>query len=611
MTTRELLEKYLKYYTDRGHKQIPNVSLIPEGDSTLLFVNSGMFPLVPYLSGEKHPLGNRLLNVQRSLRFEDIDDVGDNRHTIAFHMIGNWSLGDYFKKEQIPWVYEFLINDLKLDPNRLFATVFEGDKFAPKDEESIGHIKAVFKKYKIDAKEGERIFPCGRKSNWWQRGEAVGELGGPDSEIFYYLPNDNNWKGKSPETHDNEFLEIGNSVFMQYRRTTNGWEELPQKNVDFGGGLERIALVVQGKEDIFETDSFWPIIKKVEEITKSDYYSASDTQKYMRILADHMRAACLLIMDGVTPSNKDQGYILRRLLRKMFRTGKHLGVSANLVWQLVPEVTTVLGWLYPQLRENEEHTITLIKAEEEKFSRVLKSGEKEAERVINKKIMSWEEKDNVNEIAKIAFDLFQSIGYPLELFYEDLKDNGIEISYLKLQKEFERIYEEHQSQSRSGAEGKFKGGLADHSDTVVKYHTTTHLLQRALKNTLGDHVRQLGSNITNERLRFDFPNPGKLTEEELHKVEEIVNSFVADSIPVNYTFMPKAEAEKSGALFIKGESYPDEVKVYYIGESLENAVSKEFCGGPHVSSTAELLPIEIYKQEIIGDGKVRVYARFK
>ncbi len=310
------------------------------------------------------------------------------------------------------------------------------------------------------------------------------------------------------------------------------------------------------------------------------------------------------------PSNKDQGYILRRLLRKMFRTGKHLGVDSGLVWQLVPVVSKVLGWLYTELAQQESHTIETIKSEEAKFDRVLKNGEKESERLINKKILMWDEEANEEKIADIAFDIFQSIGYPLELFYEDLKDNGINVSYIKLQKEFEKVYEEHQSNSRSGAEGKFKGGLADHSDTVVKYHTTTHLLQRALKNVVGEHVRQLGSNITNERLRFDFPNPAKLTEEQIKRVEEVVNEFVADSIPVNFTIMTKSEAEKIGALFIKGETYPDEVKVYYVGESLENAISKEFCGGPHVSSTAELSPIELYKQEMIGDGKLRIYARF-
>jgi alanyl-tRNA synthetase len=606
MRSQEILEKYFDFYIERGHKKIPNVSLVPEGDSTLLFVNSGMFPLVPYLSGEQHPLGKRLVNVQRSLRLDDIDEVGDNRHTCVFHMIGNWSLGDYFKKDQLPWAYEFLIEHLKLDPKKLYATVFEGDEFAPKDIESIEIIKEIFKKHGIDAKEGERIFPCGRKNNWWQRGDTVGELGGPDSEIFYYIGEGKIADGKNLINNEEEFIEIGNSVFMQYKKTEKGWESLAQKNVDFGGGLERISLAVQKKMDIFETDSFWPIIEQIRKITRKDYYAGSETTRSMRILADHMRAAALLAMDGVMPGNKDQGYILRRILRRMIRAGRTLGIDKNISVQLVGNVVETLSWLYPELKNKQKEIENLFSAEEEKFGKTLFNGARELER----KFSALKDKDD-GTLAELAFNLFQSLGYPVEIFVGDMNDKGIKLDFKSFEKLVEKRFLEHQTLSRSGAEMKFKGGLADQSDTVVKYHTTTHLLQWALKNVLGDQVSQLGSNITNERLRFDFPHNKKLTEEEISKVEEIVNSAVAKNIPVNFVILPKEDAVRSGAVYMKHETYPDQVKVYFVGENIESAISKEFCGGPHVSNTGELKPIEIFKQESIGEGKMRIYARFK
>lgn len=609
MKSKEILNKYFEFFTERGHAQIPNVSLIPEGDSTLLFVNSGMFPLVPYLSGEPHPLGKRLVNVQRSLRFEDLDQVGSTiRHTVAFHMMGNWSLGDYFKKEQLPWIYEFFIEKMKLDPKKLFSTVFEGDENATRDTESLEILKEIFKKYGIDAREGERIFLCGSEDNWWQRGEAVGELGGPDSEIFYYL-GEGDGKGKSPSKNPNDFLEIGNSVFMQYKRTVGGWEPLSQKNVDFGGGMERLALVAQGKKDIFETDNFWPIIEKVEEMSGKTYDSDEKTKKSMRVLADHMRASSLLIMDGVEPGNKDQGYVLRRLIRRMVRHGLFLGINGSLGDKLVPQVVEALGWMYPQLKEREEILKKIFLQEEEKFRNTLKKGAV----LVNKTISKVTGKDmEVKDWAKISFDLFQSLGYPQEIFLDDLADKGVVLDHKVFNKEFQTIFDSHQKQSRSGAEQKFKGGLADHSETVIKYHTATHLLQYALRKVLGDHVRQVGSNLTSDRLRFDFTHAhGKLSEDELKEVGSIVNSLIGDSMPVGYSMMPKSAAEKSGALYMKDENYPDTVKVYYIGEDLSSAVSKEFCGGPHVANTGEIGALEIYKQESVGEGKIRIYAKLK
>ncbi|OGC68949.1 hypothetical protein A2415_04070 [candidate division WWE3 bacterium RIFOXYC1_FULL_39_7] len=614
MTTQQILEKYLAFYKNKDHKQVPNVSLIPEGDATLLFVNSGMFPLVPYLSGEPHPLGKRLVNVQRACRFAtDLDEVGDRTHTVAFHMIGNWSLGDYFKNEQLPWAYEFLVEVVGLDPHKLIATVFQGDVDAPKDEEAIRILQDIFKKYGIEAKEGVRIFPRPKEDNWWQRGDAVGELGGPDSEVHYYL-GEGSPEGKDPIVNEDEFIEIGNSVFMQYRKTETGWEELPQKNVDFGGGLERIAMVVQGKNDIFETDSFWPIIEKAQEVTGKKYHENEEITVAMRVLADHMRASVLLAMDGVRPSNKDQGYVLRRLIRRMVRAGRKLGFEKDLSVKLVGVVTETMSWLYPELTAKKDEIQNIFEMEEVKFLKTLVKGSSEVE----KKLVEYGDVGGAakkllttDDAVQIAFDVFQSQGYPVEFFLEDLKDRGINLDLADFDEKFPKKFEQHKEQSRSGSEQKFKGGLADNSETVVKYHTTTHLLQRALKNILGDHVRQIGSNITGERLRFDFVHNKKLTEEEISRVEKFISESVAQKYPVNYVMMPKAEAVKSGALYLVGETYPDEVKVYYIGESLERALSKELCGGPHVTNTSELGEVEIYKQETLGDGKQRVYARFK
>jgi alanyl-tRNA synthetase len=604
MTSKEILTKYIEFFQARGHKLIPNVSLVPEGDSTLLFVNSGMFPLVPYLSGQKHPLGKRLVNVQRALRFQDMEEVGDNRHTTAFHMIGNWSLGDYFKNEQLPWMYELLVDELGLDPKRLYSTVFAGDESAPKDTESVELLKQVFAKHGIDAKEGEKIFAYGKKSNWWQRGEAVGELGGPDSEVYFYMKGVAP-VGQGPEDDEEVFFEICNSVFMQYHKTEKGWEPLPQSNVDFGGGLERIAVAVQGKNDIYETDNFWPLVEKIQEISGKDYYADPRTTKNMRIVADHMRASTFLAMDGVTPSNKDQGYILRRLLRRMIRAGRGLGVEKDISVRLVSTIVGMFDWMYPQLKERAKEIETVFASEEKKFFDVLKRGSSFVEKTITEI-----EKLNSQDLAQKSFDLFQSVGYPSEIFIEEIKDHGIKVDEAAFKKSYDEIYDKHQEVSRAGLEKKFKGGLADTSEINIRYHTATHLLQRALKNVLGESVVQLGSNITSERLRFDFPYKQKLTDDEIKAVEKIMNDAVDAAMPVTYVMLPKEEAISKGAVYMKNESYPETVKVYYIGSTIEDAFSKEFCGGPHVENTSVIGHLEIFKQENIGDGKMRVYARF-
>jgi alanyl-tRNA synthetase len=608
MTSQQILEKFISFYTERGHKLIPNVSLVPENDPTLLFVNSGMFPLVPYLSGHPHPQGKRLMNVQRSLRLEDIEEIGDRTHTVAFHMIGNWSLGDYFKKEQLFWAYEFLIDELGLDPQRLYATVFSGNDLVEKDEEAVSILKEVFSKYGIEAEEGKRIFLPEASENWWKRGDAVGELGGPDSEVFYYM-GEGPVGAKTPITHEDDFLEIGNSVFMQYVKTETGWDELTQKNVDFGGGLERIALAVQDKSDIFETDNFWPVIQKVEEISGKKYGEDENVTRSMRILADHMRASVFLAMDGVMPSNKDQGYILRRLLRRMTRAGRILGVERDLSVSLVSVVVDTFSWLYPDLPEKKAEIETLVSQEEAKFGNTLEKGARELNKMSDELILEAGS-GNWAALVKRAFDMYQSLGYPVEIFMEDLRDRGIDVGDANFRADFDALFKQHREGSRAGAEHKFKGGLADHGEEVVKYHTATHLLHWALREVLGGDVAQQGSNITGERLRFDFNFDRKLTAEELQQIAGLVNFSIEKGLPVKCETLPKNEAEKTGAIHAFGEKYGDMVTVYYVGDDLSTAQSKEFCGGPHVTNTSKLKPLEIYKQDSIGKGKMRVYARF-
>ncbi len=621
MQSKDILRNFITHYADRGHSEIPNLSLIPENDPTLLFVNSGMFPLVPYLSGEPHPAGKRLTNVQRSMRFEDLDKVGRTiRHTTAFHMLGNWSLGDYFKQEQLSWVFELYIDKLKLDPQRLFATVFAGDAYAPRDDESISILKAVFKKYGIDAKEEERIFACGKEDNWWQRGNAPGELGGPDSEVFYYL-GEGTGVGKHPTDHQDEFLEIGNSVFMQYRKThMGGWEELPQKNVDYGGGLERLALVAQGKKDIYETDNFWPIIEEMQDLLDVQYGTNEDITRAMRVIADHMRASVFLAMDGVVPSNKDQGYVLRRLIRRMTRFARKFEMknTQHISSRLVPVTISSFGWLYPDLVTREKEITTLITEEENKFAYVLEKGKKQVDHAL-KKIQksippSPVPSSLIDTIADSAFNQYETHGYPLDIFFEDLREALPDIVKLEdfekvYKKETEKRMERHQSQSRQGAERKFKGGLADHGEQTTKYHTATHLLHQALFDVLGEEVRQEGSNITSERLRFDFTASHKLTSEEIERIHSIIQEIIDNALPVQYIIMEKDKALNLGAKAFFGEKYPDTVKVYFIGDTIENAHSKELCGGPHVANTKDIGSLTIYKVEKIGNNKFRIYAR--
>ena len=583
MTAKELKEKYLKFFKDKGHAVIPSASLIPENDPTTLFISAGMHPLVPYLLGENHPSGKRLVDFQKCIRTGDIDEVGDDVHLTFFEMLGNWSLGDYWKEESLSWSFEFLTKELGIPIEKLSVSCFEGDENAPKDEESVG----IWKKLGIPE---DRIIFFGKDHNWWG---PAGETGpcGPDSEIFYWVG-----EGNPPllTTGDNSegWVEIWNNVFMEYNKTADGkYISLSQKNVDTGMGVERTITVLNGKDNIFDTEIFQPLIEKIKELA-----SKEDT-KSERIIADHIRAATFILGDqkAVAPSNVGQGYVLRKLIRRVIRYGKILGIKDPFLVKLSNVVVDHMSEDYPELLDNKDFIEKYLRLEEEKFGKTLEKGLEEFEKIATKDIS-----------GKDAFLLFSSFGFPLEMTQELAKEKGIKIDT----KGFEEEFEKHQNLSRAGSEQKFKGGLADHSEVVTAYHTTTHLLQLALQKVLGDHVHQVGSNITEERLRFDFTHESKLNEKEVKEVEKIINEAVDQKIPVNFEVMPQEEAKVLGCGYLEGEKYPDKVKVYFIGESLESAISKEFCGGPHVTNTSELKHIEIFKQKGMGEGKSRVYAQF-
>lgn len=605
MTTNELKQKFIKFFQERGHSLIPSASLIPENDPTVLFTTAGMHPLVPYLMGEKHPLGNRLVNVQKCLRTDDIDEVGDNTHITFFEMLGNWSLGDYWKKESISWSFEFLTKELGIPVEKLAVTCFAGDEAAPKDVESAEIWKSV-------GIPENRIFFLGKRDNWWG---PVGSSGpcGPDTEIFYWTGDGEPTKLDSSE-NCSQWVEIWNNVFMQYEKTPDGkFVSSKQKNVDTGMGVERTTAVLNNKKSVYETDAFLEVYKRISELSSSD----DDTSK--RIICDHVRAATFLLGDQrcIVPSNVDQGYVLRKLIRRAIRNAKKIGINEPFLVSLSEIIINQYSKDYSELKENQNFIEKYLGLEEEKFYKIINEGQKESFKEIEK-ITDVNEKVNVLGIevlraAKTSFDLYQSHGYPMEMFVEDIKEKkGIEESLSeKICDDVGKLISTHQDISRKGAEKKFKGGLSDDSAEVVRYHTATHLLNKALREVLGDHVRQIGSNITHERLRFDFPNSSKLTQEEIEKVQYIVNEAVDKELPVNFLICSQEDAISCGAIHLEGEKYPDQVKVYFIGDSLESCVSKEFCGGPHVKNTKDIGHIEIYKQDKIGEGKMRIYARFK
>lgn len=562
MTTDEIRSAYLKFFKDKGHAIIPAAPLVPPNDPTTLFTSSGMQQLVPYLKGEPHPMGKRLVDAQPCFRSEDIDEVGDNRHTTFFEMLGNWSLGDYFKTEQLDWFWEFLTKILKLNKDRLYVTVFEGGSGVPKDEESFN----IWKKIGLPE---SHIFYYPAEKNWWSRSGTpdkmpAGEIGGPDSEVFYEF-NEVRHDPKFGKTcHSNcdcgRFLEIGNSVFMQYEKQADGsFKPLPKQNVDFGGGLERLAAACQNTPDIFQIDIFKPLMQAIKTKSLAD----------SRLIADHLRAATAMLNERVLPSNKKQGYVLRRLIRR-----------AAIKLENPQTLTDYLGLLKTTTVSRQ-----ILSEEITKFSRCLKEG---------LKILYKAKK--IDET--LAFDIFQSYGLPFEVISA--------VTKVKLNKDkFDALFTKHSQQSRTASAGMFKAGLADHSAIVTKLHTTTHLLHTALRQVLGSHVRQEGSNITSERLRFDFSHPQALTPVEISKVEALINQKINQNLPVVRAILDKKTALQSGALAFFKETYPDKVSVYTIGN-----FSKELCSGPHVDSTAKIGSVKIIKQESIGAGQRRLYAVF-
>ncbi len=595
----KLRQLFADFYKSNGHVEVPSIPLVPKDDPTTLFTGSGMQQLVPYLLGEIHPLGTRLYDIQPCIRAQDIDEVGDNRHDSFFEMIGNWSLGDYFKKEQLSWFFSFLINDIKLDPLKLYVTAFKGEDGLPQDTESIEIWKAEFAKVGIKADIGNHIYLYDATKNWWSRAGVphnmpTGEPGGPDSEMFYEFTQVKHDVEFGKECHPNcdcgRFLEIGNSVFMQYKKNSDGtFAQLPKQNVDFGGGLERFIMAMENNPDMFETSIFFPIIQEIEKITKLAYVDGKN-KPAMRIIADHLKASVFLIKDGVLPSNKEQGYVLRRLLRRLtVKLRNLLGKlpSPEEVAAVSEKVLELYEGIYFNPSEDKELVRPIIADEIKKFSISLEKGIKLIEKI-----------PTIN--GKIAFDLYQSYGFPLEVTMEIYKEKGQQINMKEYISEFNR----HKELSRSASAGKFKGGLADGSEQTIKYHTATHLLHQVLFDVLGKDIRQEGSNITSERLRFDFYCTHKPTEVELKRIEEMLNSKIKESLPVEFKIVPKKEAELLGAKSFFREKYPDMVKVYFIGN-----YSKEFCGGPHVKNTSKIGSFTIMKCEKIGNNLFRIYAK--
>lgn len=620
MKASELRQKYLDFCKKTGHVIVPSSPLVPENDPTTLFTGSGMQPMINYLLGAKHPKGTRIADSQKCFRSQDIEEVGDNRHTTFFEMLGNWSLGDYFKEEQLAWYFEFLVDELGLDPNKLFVSVYEGnsDLGIPKDEEAIGIWKKLFAEKGIEAKVVDnatkvgmrdgRIFTYG-DSNWWSRAGApgnmpVGEPGGPDSEVFYDFGDESvhaesEWKDEVCHVNCDcgRFLEIGNSVFMEYIKTESGFEPLPQKNIDFGGGLERSLAAVNGDPDVFTTDLFTPIVEILEKISGKKY---TDEPLAFRVVADHMRAAVMLVADGVFPSNKDQGYFARRLLRRVIRYGMKLGIEQMFLADLVPGVVATYKDAYPQVSQKEQLIIDAINQEEKKFLRTLEKGLREFEKST---------RDSKKLTAGLAFALFETYGFPLELSLEEAETRNFDVEK-EIETSFQKIKQEHAERSRTASAGKFKGGLQDHSEVTVKYHTATHLIHSALRKVLGDSVEQKGSNINGNRLRFDFSHSAAVTKEEQKQIEDQVNAWVKEDFEVSKQMMQKQAALDDGALAFFVEKYPDEVSVYMISNDQET-ISKEFCGGPHVKKTGEIGEIEIFKEQSASAGVRRIYARLK
>jgi alanyl-tRNA synthetase len=625
MNASEIRNKYLEYFESRGHAIIPRANIVPQEDPTTLFTGSGMQPLLPYLLGQKHQQGTRLVDSQTCFRAEDIDEVGDNRHTTFFEMLGNWSLGEYFKAEQIGYFFEFLTDIVGLDPSKLYVTTFIGDEQngIPKDTEAAELWKKLFVAKGVEAetveigseedgyargmKPGERIFYYDAKKNWWSRAGVpanmpVGEPGGPDSEVFYDFGTEHN-KDFGEHCHPNcdcgKFMEIGNSVFMQYiKRDDGGFDELPQRNVDFGGGLERIAAAAEGSGDMFRISLLWPIIEHLEKLSGKSY---DDEPLPMRIIADHLRGAVFLAVDGVVPSNTKQGYVMRRFLRRAIRQGLALGLSDNFLGDITKLIAGLYRDDYPEIAEHEDMIIRTLMQEEKQFRQTLERGLREFEKLTS---------ESGSLDGNAIFVLSDTYGFPHELSLEEAQVRNIELAD-NWKGEFDSLLAEQKERSRTATAGQFKGGLAEHNETTTKYHTATHLMYRALRNVLGDHVVQRGSNITNERMRFDFSHHAKMTPEEIKAVEEMVNDAIAKDYPVTWEEMNTADAFEVGALGAFGDKYGESVKVYTVGAKDGDWYSKEICGGPHVEHTGEIGKFKIKKEESSSAGVRRIKAVIK
>ena len=576
----DIRNKYLKFFERNGHKIIPSAPLIPENDPSVLFTTAGMQPLVPYLLGQKHPEGKRLTDYQKCLRTNDIDEVGDNRHLTYFEMLGNWSLGDYFKQESIKMSYEFLTKELGIPSEKISVTCFEGDEDCPKDVETA----AAWEKAGIPK---ERIYFYGKEDNWWIAGEE-GPCG-PDTEMFYDTGKPKCSEDCQPSCDCGKYVEIWNNVFMEYYKKDGKYTKLEQKNVDTGLGLERMAMLLQNKETPFDTEIFKPVMDKLKEIAKNDDISSR------RIVAEHLRSSIMVVSDGGRPSNIDRGYILRRLIRRMTRHLNKLEIDLNKLPELIDLNIDTLEELYPELQKNREVIKEVIVTEKDKFMKTLNNGERE----FNKVISRLKEKKLSKIDSKTIFNLYETYGFPPEVTKDLAIENGFEVNL----DEVDKLFKEHQEKSRMGSEHKFKGGLAEQNEKTIAYHTATHLLNAALKEVIGKDSHQRGSNITSERMRFDFNCDHKLTDEEKKKIEDLVNKWIDEDLDVKVEKMKKEDAIKSGAECMFIEKYPDEVTVYTIGD-----VSKELCGGPHVKHTKELGHFKIVKEEASSQGVRRIKA---
>ena len=577
----EIRNKYLNFFKKHGHAVIPSASLIPENDPSVLFTTAGMQPLVPYLLGEKHPSGTRLTDYQKCLRTNDIEEVGDNRHLTYFEMLGNWSLGDYFKEESIQMSFDFLTKELQIPVEKLSVTCFAGDEDCPKDEISAECWK------KAGILDGH-IYFYGKDDNWWIAGEE-GPCG-PDTEMFYDTGKPACGPDCQPSCDCGKYVEIWNNVFMEYFKSKDGkYSKLAQRNVDTGLGLERMTMLLQGKETPFDTELFLPVMKKIEELQNIDNIESR------RIIAEHLRSSMMIISDGGRPSNIDRGYVLRRLIRRMIRHMNKLQIDLSELTNLIDVNIDNLKEMYPDLEKNRETIKNVINEEKDKFVKTLNHGEKE----FNKEIQKAKQEGKNKIDAKIVFRLYDTYGFPPEVTKELAEENNMEVDL----EGFEKLFKAHQEKSRMGSTQKFKGGLADQNEKTIAYHTATHLLHQALRTVLGDHVKQSGSNITEERLRFDFTHPQKMTKEEIKEVEDLVNEQIKRDLKVTCEEMSYEDAKKSGAIGLFTDKYGDKVKVYTIGD-----FSKEICGGPHVTHTGDMGRFKIKKEESSSSGVRRIKA---